>query len=409
MTPPRRIGILGHVGRQNLGDEAIIEAFLDGARAVAPGATFTAFTMKPSDTTERHGIAAFQLRPRMARLPGPRWLPWRLRAAGGWIREAAADLLFWSRRLRHVRSLDLLAVTGSNQLSDYFGGPWGFPYTIWAWTTAARMCGVPVVFLSVGAGPIRSPWTRRFIRSSLAKAAYVSVRDVGSKAALERIGIPGPHRLAPDLAQGHRLPAKDTAGPSPARAGGRMVVINPLPYFDPRSWAEPDADVYARYIDQLAAFAVAAEGLGDIVRFVPTQLRVDPPVVADLLAAMERRSGRRPGPETAPAIQSFEDVVALFRAADVVVATRFHGVLIAQMCGAPTVGIVYRPSTRDLMEDCGQGAFAIDIRDISAERLLDLADGVVRERPAAAARIEQRFREYREALMAQYRQVLDPG
>ncbi|HEY6572241.1 MAG TPA: hypothetical protein VI198_02890, partial [Candidatus Eisenbacteria bacterium] len=62
MRTPRRIGIAGHVGNGNLGDEAIIAALLQGVREAVPGAQFAAFTIRPADTEARHGIPSFPLR-----------------------------------------------------------------------------------------------------------------------------------------------------------------------------------------------------------------------------------------------------------------------------------------------------------------------------------------------------------
>ena len=62
LKTPRRIGILGHVGNGNLGDEAIIDALIRGIREVVPGVEFAAFTIRPGDTEARHGIPSFPLR-----------------------------------------------------------------------------------------------------------------------------------------------------------------------------------------------------------------------------------------------------------------------------------------------------------------------------------------------------------
>src|SRR5215475_1124500 len=58
----RRIGIFGHVGTGNLGDEAILEAAIQGVRGRCPQAELCGFSINPDDTRSRHGIPAFPIR-----------------------------------------------------------------------------------------------------------------------------------------------------------------------------------------------------------------------------------------------------------------------------------------------------------------------------------------------------------
>jgi polysaccharide pyruvyl transferase WcaK-like protein len=429
LKTPRRIGILGHVGNGNLGDEAIIDALIRGIRQTAPGVEFTAFTIRPSDTEARHGIRSFPLRrgrdrgpagspapslgpaetgpsglrAALRRIPGLGLLLSAVAATSRWLGDMVREAAFWTARYRHMRRVDILIVAGSNQLSDYFGGHWGFPYTVWAWSAAARLAGARVVFLSVGAGPIRTGLSRFFIRGALSWSAYRSYRDVGSRDAIARIGFPGPHVIAPDLAHGLRL----APAPRGVKAAGEasLVVINPLPYFDPRSWAERDPGVYRRYVDTMAAFTAALQERGYRVQFAPTQLRADPPVIADILEAIGTKAAAARISASCPGVSSFDDLIAVLSAADFVVATRFHGVLISQMLGKPTIGIVYRRSTRDLLEDVGQGAYAIDIKELTSELLLERLGTLERDREVGD-RIQRKLEAYRQALAAQYALIL---
>ena len=58
----RRIGVFGHVGNGNLGDEAIISVVIQNIKRRYPVAEIYGFTLKPEDTRERHKIAAFPIR-----------------------------------------------------------------------------------------------------------------------------------------------------------------------------------------------------------------------------------------------------------------------------------------------------------------------------------------------------------
>ena len=48
------IGLLDHMGLGNMGDAAILEAFIGNIRMRAPSATLVAFSLNPRDTNRRH-------------------------------------------------------------------------------------------------------------------------------------------------------------------------------------------------------------------------------------------------------------------------------------------------------------------------------------------------------------------
>src|ERR1700757_2728469 len=60
-TKPQ-IGIIAHVGNDNLGDEATVAALIQNLRRRLPRVGIVAFTSRPEHTREFHGIPAFRLR-----------------------------------------------------------------------------------------------------------------------------------------------------------------------------------------------------------------------------------------------------------------------------------------------------------------------------------------------------------
>ena len=58
----RKIGLLAHVGRGNLGDEATLATVIKNLKSLLPHADLVAFTMDPVDTQRRHRIVAYPLR-----------------------------------------------------------------------------------------------------------------------------------------------------------------------------------------------------------------------------------------------------------------------------------------------------------------------------------------------------------
>src|SRR3989441_6056662 len=308
-----RIGVFGHVGNQNLGDEALIAAVLQNVRRRCPEAELCAFRAHPQDTEQRHRIPAFPicrtngrpaaappselaaappggegsaaasawagLRARLRRIP---LLPVLVRAARRVARTALAvplELAFLARSYRNLRGTDLLLVAGSQQLNDYWGGPWGFPFTLFKWSLLARMTRTKVAFLSLGAGPLRTRLGKFFIKQTVRLAAYRSYRDDDSRRCIVDLGIAGKHRVVPDLVLSLDVDPQP-APPQPRGPGRRQVVgINPMPVFDDAYYPVSDPRVFGKYVETLAAFADWLIERGYVVRFFATQLLMDHGVI----------------------------------------------------------------------------------------------------------------------------------
>ena len=56
------IGVFGHYGNQNLGDESIIEAVIQNIKNRVPDAKIYGFSIQPEDTRRRYNIEAFPIR-----------------------------------------------------------------------------------------------------------------------------------------------------------------------------------------------------------------------------------------------------------------------------------------------------------------------------------------------------------
>ena len=58
---PKRIGIVGHYGVGNLGDDTVVAILINKIREHYPNAEVLGFSLKPADTERRHGIKAFPI------------------------------------------------------------------------------------------------------------------------------------------------------------------------------------------------------------------------------------------------------------------------------------------------------------------------------------------------------------
>ena len=422
----RRIGILGHVGTGNLGDEAIIAAVIQNLRERCPQVEICAFTTNAEDTQKRHGVMAFPLRrgavstvatgSAVSPVPDAASPLDRLKHSVKRISAiyrvlkaihnfanasvgVAQELGFIAASYWRVKGVDLLIVAGSHQLNDFVGGPWAFPYTLLKWALLARMSGARVALLSVGAGPIDSRLARQFVRWTLALACYRSYRDERSRDLVLEIGASGENLYIPDLAFSLSMPRLQLM-----RQASRPVVgINPLPFFDRWYWYKSDDELYREYIRKLAEVTEFIIDNGYAVWLFPTQLRADPAVIKDVRQAMRERYQQH---LLDWSVQTFDEMTAGINACRLIIATRYHGILISLVLEKPVLALAYHGKSQDLMALLGQGKYALDAACWEPHRLADLFIEIERERDQVTEQIASRLPAIRRMLGAQYDAVL---
>lgn len=423
---PRRgtVAILGPYGFGNLGDAAIQEAVLAQLHERVPDARVVGVSMNPSDTRRRHGIETFayhtaahralrEAEERAAnvdRTAGRRsWLhdrlQWRIER---WARRWAEvrHLLYVVRVLRKI---DLLLISGGGQLDDFWGGPWQHPFTLVKWTALARLLGVPVMFLSVGAGRVTDPRSCRMLRWALRLAAYRSYRDEGSlRLVREKIGFAGPDSVVPDMA--FALPVGE--GPRMASvpaATGLRVAIGPIPYCNPDIWPERDAGRYGIYVDRLARTSAALLERGAELTFVVGEVHHDPVVVEAVVQRLRVAVPHLMERVHAPAIESVAQLVAALRRSDLVVSSRFHGVLLSQLLGRPVLAVSYERKVRQLMVDAGLERWVVDIEEATPERMSDMMQAIESSLDDIRMALAQRVPAAVRRVTAQFDAILPSG
>lgn len=402
------IGILAHVGMQNLGDEIMYAATVSYYRRRLPEARLVGFSMNPADTRTRYGIEVHPIRPPGTSGPtsigGGRFEAYA-RTLGATIPTVIRELRFAITSARRLRGLDMIIVPGSSQFIDGYGGPWGFPLALLRWTLFARAARVPICFLSLGAEKLEHPLSRWMVRRTVHLASFITLRDEVSRDRLAAQGVRRDISLAPDLSLGYPV-GLPGSGTNHGKTG--TVGINPIPYYHGVFWREVDEKRYRRYLDSMIGLTADVLRRGHrVIIYGTTQW-------ADRVPALDIVDGLRGlfGPDVlervaTPEVNTLEDLMTVLSAVDWVVASRYHGVATALLMRKPVVGIAYERKTTDLMANLGLGDYSIPIEEIDGSSLAALLDGVQRNDGAIREALDVRAREGRTAVNAQYRQVLE--
>ncbi len=439
---PVTVGVFGFYGNENLGDEAIIEATIAEMKEQLGDVQAVCFSVNPSDSASRYRVAAFPIvRGSRGSLSQRRRM--ELEDAGqlsaladqdtgrdnnGGIKQflkrsrLAVRLVTAFRSIRsgllsgveefrfirecrgYLRGVDLLIVAGSNQFLDNFGGPWRFPYTLYRWTWLAKRERIPVIMLSVGAGPVFSRLSRWLIRQAISRARYVSFRDQGSAKLLgyDQHDV----RVYPDLAFALHGPT-DKDDPVVKETNQLVIAINPMAVHAKGYWYKEDADKYAAYVNKLGAYVRGLAASGQPFILIANQPR-DERVIRDVIAAAAGL-----GTPSDLLEQSFRqshtvaDYMRILGEADLVVATRFHATVLALRVGKPVIGLCYYRKAAELLLEFGQDDYVLDIDSFTTAEL-EAKTRLLRNRCAEEARkINRQVKTYRTSLAEQMESALE--
>jgi polysaccharide pyruvyl transferase WcaK-like protein len=416
-----RVAFVSPSGLGNLGDAAIIDSLVAGIRQRLPGAQIVGFTLNPADTAARHGVEAFTLgafslphytvrQPRSSATghpgeepPRPRPLRRAVAALPG-ARQGRRAVMMALADLRHRRDLaqrlagfDHVVVSGGGQLDEFWGGPFGHPYTLYRFSRAARHAGARFDVLSVGTGTLSTTLGRRFVRRALTEARYRSFRDARSRELAGPAGATDDDPIVPDLA--YALPI---GSPDRAPRARRLIGVAPMCYADPRVWPRPDAARYQRHLETMAAIAARAVRDGHEVAMFGTDRPDAAPVEeCHAIAARQLTADERPRLRLTP-VDAVGPLIALLASCDAVVAARFHGVLLAHVVGCPVLAMSHERKVATLMSDLGHEAYCAPIDEIDVAAAYATLGQLLERRDALAAQIREVAAAYRRRIDTQY-------
>lgn len=365
-----RVALIGGFGTGNFGNDASLDTALTLFRTHLPGASLFSICYDPDLVRARFGLPTVKLshRPRgLANLLDH--LPLRIPSA----------VVNWTRAIWSIGRADVLVFPGTGIFDDYRTGPLGFPAQVFRWCVVARLRGVRVIFLSVGAGPILNPLSRFFLRTAAQTATRRSYRDAGSKAFMESIGVDeSKSSVLPDIV--FAMPVQQDAPPA-APKGRLTVAIGVMSY---RGWRIDEA-LGADYLDKLARFVRYLEGKGHSVRFLIAE-----PSDARALAALERKLGDGVDRGGAQQMETLRDVMEQIRGADIVVGSRFHVLIAALKLGRPAISLSYGPKHDLLLAEAGIGQFCQPADFFDFDLLVRHLEEIAADLPGYSATVRAR-------------------
>lgn len=394
---PLRIAILGLFGSPNHGNEATLAAFIQNVSRRLPGAEFVAIAPSQSNISVAMGHRHLHLDP----LPVAQHF-WRLRPTA--LREACIRLALRTTETRRrsiatemLDGVSALVMPGTGLIDDMGQGPLDLPSHLDRWTRAAASHGIPSSYLSVGASTVRSAASRALFRRALARAEYCSFRDDVSLDNARALGYRSEAIVVPDLA--FSLPSEWLT--FARRPSSRTVVgIGLMGYVGWNRSAVDGKRIYDHYLEKISVLVRGVLADGHEVRLLTGDARADDRTVLDVLERCAGASGS--GRLHFDPIVTFRDVLTQLAACDLVVATRFHNVLLSLLLLRPTVSLGYGDKNDAVMGYFDLQRFCHHVETFDPAVVQQQVRDLERRPQDALAMIPQRLAAARARLDTQY-------
>jgi polysaccharide pyruvyl transferase WcaK-like protein len=398
----KRLAFFGHFDSSNFGNESTLQAILHHLKRFYPDAAVICISTGHEATAATHHIETIPISDNLFKSGAPR------NPLAKVLRNLWTGLIIepyrWMMGFWRLRGTDMLIVPGTGLLTDAYGlFRWG-PYNLFKWSMIAKLRGCKLAFVSVGAGPVHTTLGRYFVKTMLYLADFRSYRDESTVAYLRSIGINvESNQVYPDLA--FSLP--EDVIPQPDEETGRRTVVGLGVMRYDGQYGTPGADdgIYSNYLESLARLAEWLLERGYDIRLLSGDL-------CDMGARREFRTclkGRLSAADEAriydEPVWSVADVLAQISATDIVVATRFHNILLSFLCGKPVIAISFHHKCESLMRAMGMSEYCLSISALSVDKLIERFCAI--ERTCMKPVIMERVRQFRDILDQQYAAIFD--
>jgi polysaccharide pyruvyl transferase WcaK-like protein len=397
----RRICLFGAFGVGNLGNECTLQALLYNLRKYMPNAEINCACSGPKEVASNYHFSAFPIRDS----PLPPVKNRAVRLLRRIFVGIPLELRRWSRAFRTLKGIDMLIMTGTGMLGDVGISPFGLHYDILKWSIIAKLRRCKLLFVSVGVGPIRKPLSKLFVKAALALADYRSYRDAFSKEYLEGLHFETKgDNVCPDLA--FSLP-KTMIPSSQCRDGHATVIgVGIITYSQRRANSGNDESAYHNYIKKLGAFVTWLLERRYTVRLLIGDAVYDHRARQDLRSVLEVAEIDYAHAKIIdePA-SSVAEVLSQLASTDLVVASRFHNVLLALWLNKPVVAISFHEKVDSLMREVGLSEFCQDIEHIDTNKLIAQFIALQQNAENLKSQIQQNAEAYRVALDEQYEHI----
>ena len=176
-----------------------------------------------------------------------------------------------------------------------------------------------------------------------------------------------------------------------------------MQYSEKYSVANPMRDTYERYLESLAVVVGWLLDHEYDVKLLLGDADADTFVIDDFRAVLrERLASDVDERVTDHPIGSVDELLSQLSATDLVVATRFHDVLVSLLLNKPVIAITFHHKCSALMNEMGLSEYCHDINQMNSDALIKQFESLVRDANEVQKLIVQRLEGLKHGLEEQY-------
>lgn len=348
----------GYYGFDNIGDEAILYSIIESLRRLDSDIQLTVLSNNPEYTRKTYNVDAVN-----------RWN--------------------WKEIHTALKSADGLISGGGSLLQDATSMK-SIPYYTGIMQTA-MMLKLPVFIYAQGIGPIHKSLSRVFVRSTLNKAAGITVRDKGSKRLLQEIGVKKDIHIVPDpvlcldgsVFTNDWLKKQDLSG---------LIITVSL-----RDWISKYnfKTLIAEALDKIAE-------KGNSIVFVPMHGEQDVKTSESVAALMKEKS------IVAPGDLSMGEKISIIGESDLLIGMRLHALIFSAITATPFVALSYDPKVDSFASIVDQPiAGHVSKPGWNADTLTDLVFSLIADLENQSAMLSEKIKPLKAEAIETARLALD--
>ena len=340
-----KIAIHGFYGHGNLGDEAILHAFLMEARRIG-GIEPLVFSANPRAVRKNHDVRSI----------------------------SAYSRLSFFKRLWKMRTCDLFLLGGGGLLKDFGPDSTGLS----KWLDILRLAltlNVKTALFSIGVENIRFEKSKAILTDVLNKVDLITVRDNSSKMILHDIGLTKDVTVTADPAVLLGNPQKHVE---------RCLDTSPRIVFCLRHWFSTgffieNPEINEQLLDTISKTAdYLIDQYSADISFIPlrTTSYDDDRLIAEEVVSRMKNKNKVQVIEKAPTVDEF---VLLLQNCNLVVGMRLHSLILAAASGVPFIGLSYMPKVENFMNEMNLADLCLLPEQWTGNHLLNLVERVFGE------------------------------
>jgi polysaccharide pyruvyl transferase WcaK-like protein len=239
----------------------------------------------------------------------------------------------------------------------------------------ARLFGTGTGVFCIGAGPLRSAFSRRLVRLAFSRRSIIVARDEASTSLLRECGL--------DQAETATDPAIELKSDHP-RVGPAPVLVSPCAWSSFENLYTKDDREIEESLGRWRSLLLDLQQRGEQVAILPTMNPEDQQFAARIAAGMD-------------AIEIVDtdrlmpaEIQAMIGAAKALVSMRLHPLVFASNAGTPFVAIAYAKKVRAFCEQSGAASRVLSLDDPHwPAKAIGLLDEPLDEAAASDARNRQ--------------------